>query len=764
MFIPMQGNWTVQVKSKNAAFPQRFVIQNAVLGNGTHLGNVGTSVFVVGTHWTIVTQHDPGTGFQSSEMKIKFPTQSGGNYKFDIESNDSGNDQDFDDLILTCSTPASINEFLVYGNVTLYSGRCVFNPCRRFPFVIETAESLVAALKNPNLRKVIERLYPERIPDLVIGPPNPPDPPPYFKPIVLDLSGEAMQSKTQLAYRRKKDEPVRKEVKEDKQEVDEFATSNFELISSGREKAISVNAISNDFKLAKIIEGLKLNCITEAGSGLTLNFEEYDRTAAELTGGPYTGTGNRRALGGTATDMFGNYIFRFRFDMTVPGLEDSGDIALGENVDTIIYPDVIVKIMGYSPIEIRYESAPYYNVPNFKRINLCLPESKIRVTSACFNGNLIGSLGNVFIGGTQNTAGSTSVAATTRHGASNYLESTGIISVNNSLASFSVECAAWGGIIDMFGCMYDHAKTAANNKIRWYTIQIRRSGTGWTYVSENYKHPLHHKAIDAITYPGYIGDDVGPFYPPALGGGTIPAYKNIQREVVVDGVDWRNDKLDRLMILNTTLYDKVLGETTPGKFYVRVDGYDVAGNLVAGATDLIALYIHNLGLKFGLKDLKLDDPAIVNAGCGLLRLTNAQLKTPMLFQFQASDPYGFVDNYALTMGRCPGTPLNLESNIEAGFTINGSHTFPGGSNAANHHLHSPVCPGYKGTQDDYSDAGMIEVSMQPTAVGDGWIKNGEYFTIYSFGLTASQRVTNGYNSAMSGTYQAYGQIMMELLP
>ena len=49
------------------------------------------------------------------------------------------------------------------------------------------------------------------------------------------------------------------------------------------------------------------------------------------------------------------------------------------------------------------------------------------------------------------------------------------------------------------------------------------------------------------------------------------------------------------------------------------------------------------------------------------------------------------------------------------------------------------------------------------AHADGWIKDGEYFTVYSFALTANQRVTNGYNTGLSSTYQAYGQIMMERL-
>ena len=37
MSLVMQGSWTVSVKSKNAAFPQRFTISGASSGNGTHV-------------------------------------------------------------------------------------------------------------------------------------------------------------------------------------------------------------------------------------------------------------------------------------------------------------------------------------------------------------------------------------------------------------------------------------------------------------------------------------------------------------------------------------------------------------------------------------------------------------------------------------------------------------------------------------------------------------------------------------------------------
>lgn len=757
MIISMQGNWRVTVKSKSAAFPQRFVIHGAFNNNGPHPGTPGTSVFVAGTQWSIAIQNDPGTGFQGSSTQLKFPHKNLGNYEFDIVSNDAGGDEDYNDLVLTCSTPVNINDFLIYGNVTLYNNRCIVNPCRRFPYVIETRAALAAALKNDKIRGIIQKLYPERMPIKVD--PNPPDPDSYFKPMVFDLSDEAMQPKTSLRYTRKPAEEKKKISKSTEDGTASFAASEFQMISSSQITSAKQTALSADkLELSKYFGGIMFPCLTDPGSNLTLSFEEYDRTAAELAGGGYTGTGNRRLLGDTITDMNGNYIFRFSFDMSFPGLEDASDISAGEDVNTVMFPDVIVKIIEYSPHQVKYESAPFYNIPNLKRINLCLPESTVHRTSVCFNGNLIGSLGDVFIDGNQNTTGSTSVAATTRHGNSNYLESTGVISVHSPMAQFDVECAAWGGVIDMMGCMYDFAKSAADNKIKWYTIRIRRAGTpDWIYVSQNYKHPKY-----GFHPSNYIGDDVGPFYPNVGGtlNGLVPAYINIQREIVVDNIPWKSDQSDRYMQLNTALYDVIAGETKPGKFYVRVDCYDGAGAHVPNATDLVALFIHNLKLKFNLTSPVLNDPLIADGGCGLFQLTNLQMKTPMKFSFQASDPYGFVNQYSLTMGRCPGTALDLNANIEGSFTITGGHTFPGGSNPSNFHS---ACPGYKGTESDYFNANPIDVTITPTMAGDGWIKPGEYFTVYTFGLNASQRVTNGYNVGIQGPYQKSSQIMMERL-
>jgi hypothetical protein len=765
MFISMQGNWLVRVTAKNAAYNQRFIVTGADSGNGTYNGTVGTAVYVTGEQWSLAIQNNPGSGYQLSDTMLKYPKKIGSRYEFEIWSNDAGSDTDFNDLILTCSAWVNVNDFLIYGNVSLYSGPCIFNPCRRFgPWVIETPGALLEALKNPILKDIIKRDYPERIPEDILGPPIP-DPPP-FRPIVIDPFNEAMQPKTELQYQRV--ENTRKKKKDEIEEESNFSINHFELANAYQSDALmEVTRSVEQIKLAKLLEGLTLRrCNVEAGTNLTLTFEEYDRSPSELAGGPYEGNGDRRLLGDTVTDSFGNYIFRFSFDMTFPGLEDAGDIAPGEDVNIIPYPDIIVKVTEFSPYEIIYESAPHYNIPNLKRIDLCLPRKK-RPTSACFNGNLIGSLGNVFIGGNQNNSASTAPSQLRRYGYSNHLESNGIISVGSSLAGFSVDCAAWRGTIDFRGCMYDLAKTPTQNKIHHYTIRVKRqTDPGWQFVSENYKHPRFHKRH----LPGYVGDDVGPFTTGLkVDGGPkvdVPAYINIQREIFAEGIDWEFSNLDRYIKLYTHLYDKILGQTVPGTFYVRVDGYDKNGNPVSNATDMIALYIHNKPIEFSMSALEFMDSSILYADCGLYRLTDAQLNSPIQFDFRANDPEGFLHSFALTMGRCPAPMIGLTINQPApGTTAPGTTVLFDGASTSVPDPGNPsnACQGYTGTGQEFSDPGLIHVELQPAPSEGGWIKPAEYFTKLGFSLVAKNRVTNGYNSGLSAQYDAHRQIFMERL-
>lgn len=745
MQISMQGNWTVRVKSKNASFPQRFIITGAASGNGVYAGAVATpAVAVTGNHWSIFIQHDAGAGFQLSSTQLKFPQKIGSNYVFEVHSNDAGGDADFDDLVLSCSTPATATEHLVYGNVSLYSGICFWNPCFRNPLVIDRYEGLLEALKIPRLKAAIEKLYPERIP--IPRPPFPPDPDPepYFKPLVINLLSDVQIPPKQAALYTRLEAAELAAGKKSAAPSGEADNLVFDQVVTA-DVASSLKLDFNRLDLAKSISALPFRCHTEAASNITLRFEEYDRTAAELAGNPYTGTGTHEPLGAAVTDMFGNYIFRYRRDFADALDEAFGDKAIGENVLVQIRPDLIVKVVELVPsFKVVYESAPHFNVPQLKRINICLPKSKVRPASYCFNGNLIGSLGNVFVDGAQNTAAA--IPPPARSGPNSNLSAKGVVSVTNlaNLAGFKVDCACWAGTIDLRGCLFNTARKAGDPVIRHYTIRYKKpADAGWSYVTESYHHPK---------FPGNVPNLVGPFSVPLEvdGDPAAPtlAYTNIQAEAYLDNIPWQFANLDRYMRLNTAIYQ----DRAPGTVYFRVDGYDAAGKPVPNATDLIALYIDNTPLNFGLGTVSFFNP-IEYVGCGLYKMAAGEMRTPLRIQFKANDMDGFVNQYQLRFDRCP-SPIQLH--IDAPAALAG--TLPTGvlldkTKATNTLANN--CPGYTGTDEDFSTIGYVDLDVQPDAAEDGWLKNTEEYAAFSIALTASRRATNGYNDAFDGLYQAY---------
>ncbi|XZF12509.1 hypothetical protein ACTHGU_12010 [Chitinophagaceae bacterium MMS25-I14] len=757
MLITMQGTWTIKVKARYAAFPQRFIVSGAASGNGTYLANEKLSpVTVTGRQWTIAVQNDPGPGFQLSDTRIKFPVKNGSYYEFDIESNDAGADKDFDDLILTCSSYATINDFIIYGNTTLYKGRCIFNPCHRNILVIDKYASLVEALKNDYLKKIIEQLYPERIPPVN---PNPPDPAPYFKPLIINLQDEVAPTQVQMQYRA---------AVSSKRSADAASEANnalgmdqFELVRTTQTNVnarLSSQATFDKVSLASQIDKLRFVCSTTPAANVTLSFEEYDRTLAEKLGGVYTGTGNRQLLGDTITDMNGNYIFRFTFNSFSQLIEGLTDIAAGENYTTVKLPDIIVKVKeAQAPFKVLYESIPYYNIPNLKRIDLCIPQSSVPPVFQCFNGSIISGLGNVFIGGDQNSSGLLQPTILhpadplDRNGFNNHLHPDGRISVHNSQAGFAVDCASWNGLIDIKGCLYNIQRKAGDPIIAYYTLRIMREGAAdWSFVNQPYVQPQYSKR----SAPGYSGDPVGPFnHTIHIDGATYtnaPTYKNTQKEIFIDGIDW--EYTDRYMQLNTGLYDMENGAHDPGTFYLRVDGFDSAGNHVSGATDLIALFINNKPLNFGLTEASFIDPVEkVNSGnCTLYRLYPDQMQAAVNFKFKAGDTDGFVDSYQMSISKCPNSiamdidapPVSVATNITNGILAAG--TASGNTDASG-------CTGYTGTTEDFSVPDYVTMQIHPTS---SWmLPEEQYVTIY-FGLTAYVRTTNGYNSGVTGPYQA----------
>ena len=755
MYITMQGSWNVSVKSKSAAFAQRFVISGATTGNGTYAGVTGgAAVHVTGSLWTINIQNNPGSGFQNSDARIKFPSVVGSNIVFDIESNDSGGDKDFNDLVLTCKTPNNWNEYVMYGNVSCYSGSCHFNPCYRGWLVIESQVALEAALKNPYLSDAIKELYPERIPPVIVNP-NPPDPGP-FKPIMINLTNTS-QAAGRIAnvYNKVKiEEQVSVATKKGAVAADLGNTSAVSEIRLAKSIPVAAGAgvRTQKYNLGAIAElkaGIRRFCVTEKLPFISLDFTDYDRTFAELHGSPYAGNGDRTPLGSAATDMNGNYIFRFTRSLG-EALEDIfNDVAVGESQFGAYRPDVIVSVPNSIPNgPALYESAPHWNISNLYHLNLCFPCSKVSSTALCFNGNLIGELGNVAIGGTQNTSGSTLAANLDRFQYGNHLHADGTVSVQifPNQAGFHATNACWVGLIDWKGCMYNSQRHSGDPMISYYTMRFKKPGGSWQFVTEAYTHRIWRSNNPA----NYTGDLVGP-YPMTLNvDGTatpnVPAYRNVQKEMLHDGIAWEFPDSDRFMQMNSSIYEA----GTPGTVYFMVEGYDAAGNFVAGARDLIALFIDNSYIKYSLDNVSFTDDGVnvIKSDCNLYRMTDAYLNSPLHITFKANDSMGFIENYTVGFSKC-GSAFDVNE-------LMGGIPKPGISSGTNP---SPVdiisyVP-FRGTADmsKFGDANAHTIEYTPKLPNTKWLNPGEYYTMLFVSVNASKRQTNGYNS---GLYTAPG--------
>ncbi len=151
MAITMQGSWTVSVKSKAAAWKQRFTISGSSNGvDGEYAGKTTTAaVSVSGDNWVIRLQHEPGAGnpWIDSDERLETPTRSAAQVTFDLSANDSGADTDFNDLVLTFQCAVNDFDYIVHGKVRSYSGLCYFNPCFRRIIVIDTAVRFRDVLK-----------------------------------------------------------------------------------------------------------------------------------------------------------------------------------------------------------------------------------------------------------------------------------------------------------------------------------------------------------------------------------------------------------------------------------------------------------------------------------------------------------------------------------------------------------------------------------------------------------------------------------------
>lgn len=711
MAISMQGAWTVSVQSKNASFPQRFLIEGASSGNGTYSGDTSTpAVAVDGVSWSIRIQHDPGDGWIDSDDQLTTPSLSGGQYRFSIQSNDSGGDEDFNDLVLRCETPATATDFLLYGNVRTYRGRCIFNPCFPRFVVVDSVLGLQEALKHPALRDRIKKLYPER---LKPQPPVPPDPPP-FKPIVFSIDHDTpLPPKQELVTRVAKPEPVGKKKVSDQPAV----IRSFETRASG-----SSATLADNVGIASLIDRIRLFCTTEPAAGVVLRFQEYDRTAAELAGGAYTGEGDRENLGVTVTDRNGNYVFRFTRTLAEFFDEADVDTAPGETEVVQSAPDVIVQLIDVMASGgVLYETAPYFNVPNFKRINICIPESRLN-PSKCVKGQIIQAVGRIFIGPPQ--AGFIPIGQPKGYGArvgfNNSLGVTGRITARNTTGP-QTRCAAWAGTLDLFACFLDHPD------VERYTIRYRPHASGaWTFFSQELRHP----EVAKVGVPGYSGTLIGAS-PASLhvdGGPAVlvPSYENIESNPL-----YVSTHRDRRAQIRSWL----LSVPTPGSVQFRIEGYNGAGARVAGAEDSITLYIDN-SAPFLDVDEEVTMGSATLGNCAKFKLPAGQPGAPLTVKFKADQAQGFLQSYSLGMNKGATGGFAVTPPPPAGAPFR-TQTYAHGDDLA--------CSQLRGTFDDPTHdlvTGYVTIDLAPAS--GQWLEAGQTFCAFSINLGASTRVTDGY--------------------
>ena len=718
MAITMQRAWTVTVTTRNAAFAQRVVVSRPGLADLVVAGVPGNSVFVDAPQWSIDIQHQtaPGQPWIGSAQRVTFPSVAGGLLHFDIASDDGGgSDRDYDDLILRCSMPVSASEFVVYGSAKTYAGRCLWNPCYPWYYVIETPLQLASALQNPALRAIVAKLYPERIPRRPI-----PEPGPRFAPIVLPKATPEVN--TGLVFRssavRAKASQDEIRSAEDAHRFNEAAAAQLRGSASvasfdGAPAAAGSALLDRDdvLALAKLSDRFRLYppCSVAAAPGLLLRFQEYDRTDSEKAGGAYSGTGAREDLGLATTDELGNYVFRFSRSLA-DFADEALDVGPGESLATQIFPDVIAQALSGS-LEADFETAPHYNVPNLVRIDLCMPYGSVHPSNpGCDSADgVITRIGDIV------------VLKSAITGAPNLLTADGRITCRNALAP-QVDCAAWrnfagGGRVglSLYACMT--APQVASYTLRWNLDDVWSGpGANWQYVNQS--HELIF--VPMLGLPGYTGSSVGPTNRAVhLDGGAavaVPTYDN-------HGNDTQWIENDLKVVLDTTLYR---APTNPGPVYFRIQGYDAAGNLVAGVDEIIPLFIANRASTGSIVAVDLGTPAADD--CTLLDLPAGDPDAPVFVKYRIENPDGFLQSWALSVTR---------GNNHA-VAVTASGVLPASYPAAG--LADP-CQ-FHGTPDFSVDADGNTVT-QLVPAGGNWLPDDKTFCAFAFTLTANDRVTDG---------------------
>lgn len=704
MSLSFQGSWTLTVKSREAAFAQRFRIVGASVGNGNHPGDLGSApVQVDGASWQLVIEAQNGRVWQPSLMRFKTPVASGSTVRVDVESDDggAGGDQDFNDLVLTCTMAASATDFVLHGHASAYSGRCLFNPCWRTHLVIDSPWQLAQALKNAAIRDAIAQLRPELLR------PQPPDPGPLrtFTPVMLPTprSPALAAPLFQLATGALKAAPMTAAAGA---VVHTAAASLSSAAPVGAAAATRLDPLTV-IRLGRLLDGftkVPLRCTTTPLARYGLRFLEYDRSADELGGGAYTGSGDRETLGAAVTDGFGNYVFRFSRTLGQVVDEALGDVAPGEVAADQARPDVIAQLRGAGSA-VAAETGCHFNVPNLHRLDLCIPASQLVLPIGCGDGSrLLTTIGKVSL-----------------TSALNSLDAQGRLNAASGAANaLTIACAAWYGDLDLWGCI------GKANAV-WYSVRTRPLGSGpagW--------HP--HGDDETRERGDGTQERIGPAYlPPVVpsdaspaGLQAMPIYRNVQRDsaFVQPGA-----------MLFATLHT---GAFVPGPYELRIDTYDKDGaNLGA---ESVTLFIDNRPATATIDAITLAGApvSIDGNGCTLQTLTPAQLSAPLTVRFKVEQAGGLMQQYGVGVAKC-----NSGGFATTWDGLSGAPSFSWVRDPA-HSCSDPANLAF-GTADDPADdgSGYVTTTLLPDSP---WLAPGEPFTILRVAIGYHWRATNGYTA------------------
>jgi len=743
MAITMQGSWFIQVKSKSASYEQKFVVSGADSGNGTY-PHTQPLVYVTGSNWSLNIIHKPTGGeFTPSAMRIKIPYASGAYYKFDIESNDSGNDSDFNDLVLTCFMFASEFDFLVYGNVKYYDESCMFNPCFPYIAVIDNYTSFLEAIKIPEVYSIIKTLYPNRLPKSRLSLPPEEKDAGLFKPLLIPLKDDSgIPEKTIERVTTEEVKVKLKDLDKTAKKNETFSFNRIVQISDTQKRYTKASfelARADKVSLGMVIDRVFRICDSGPHPNALLKFQEYDRTNAELAGGPYTGEGNRENLGMCAADMNGNYLFRF--DRTLEQyLEETLDTPAGGSTVTHSRPDLIAQLLEHDNIaNVLFETAPRWNISRLQRLDICIPKSKVDVVPFACEGhnNVIQGIGNTEVGPLNASTGE-------RIGFSNYLNADGIISAYNVYAP-SVRCASWIGRLDIKACL-------SNPHIKYYTVRYKKPG-------ELTWNPIPDTLVQS-RYAGFftVTENVETIRSLKIDGSPIGIATKAFLNVENDTLHWTEiSKITKARIY-TSRYDN-------GPVQFRIEGFKTNGSKVANADDTITVYIDNVTLR---KNIDIDIDEYVTMGgielgnCALFSLPldnaeppNVDVSAPITIRVKVDHSTGFLDNYAVYMNKGAIGNIGLDPDVkDAAFPNSGSLL-----SAIDHrgrsyvHVSSLDCDlRFTGTNNEpgLSADGYYEITLTPSS--GKWLEPGENYCSFGIYLHAVLRHTNGSQGYPTSTH------------